>query len=56
MLVLNKKAGEAWATRSANRIQNYIDRRTAELLAQGKSKDEAKALTDAEVLQGKAFQ
>jgi len=54
-MLVDKQAGELWAKRSAQRIDEYVQRRVREMKQDGMSDAEALAQARREVLEGKSF-
>jgi hypothetical protein len=54
-MLVDKKAAELWAKQSAQRIDDYVQRRVRELKQDGLSDADAKAAAQREVLEGKSF-
>lgn len=54
-MLVDKQAAELWAKQSAQRIDDYVQRRVRELKQDGLSESKAKAAARREVLDGKSF-
>ena len=54
-MLVDKKAAEFWAKQSAQRIDDYVQRRVREMIQVGLSDADAKAATRREGLEGKSF-
>lgn len=54
-MLVDKQAAELWAKQSAQRIDDYVQRRVRELKQDGLSESKAKAAAQREVLDGKSF-
>ena len=54
-MLVDKQAAELWAKQSAQRIDDYVQRRVREMKQDGLSDDAAQAAARREVLEGKSF-
>lgn len=54
-MLVDKQAAELWAKQSAQRIDDYVQRRVREMKQDGLSDAVAKAAARREVLEGKSF-
>ena len=54
-MLVDKQAGELWAKRSAQRIDEYVQRRVREMKQNGMSDADAQAQAQREVFEGKSF-
>ena len=54
-MLVDKKAAEIWAKQSAQRIDDYVQRRVREMKQDGLSDADAKAAARREVLEGKSL-
>jgi hypothetical protein len=54
-MLVDKQAGELWAKRSAQRIDEYVQRRVREMKQDGMSDADAQAQAQREVFEGKSF-
>lgn len=54
-MLVDKQAAELWAKQSAQRIDDYVQRRVRELKQDGLSESKAKAAARREVFDGKSF-
>ncbi len=54
-MLVDKKAAELWAKQSAQRIDDYVQRRVREMKQDGLSDAVSKAAARREVLEGKSF-
>lgn len=54
-MLVDKQAGELWAKRSAQRIDEYVQRRVREMKQDGMSDADAQAQAQREVFEGRSF-
>jgi len=54
-MLVDKQAAELWAKRSAQRINEYVERRVREMKQDGMSDADAQAQAQREVFEGKSF-